>query len=408
MLAAIELFLASTSQPVLIEAGDVELSLVSGCFSLENSAGSLRLHAWSNDRSYTRRIVGVNNSKPGRLELKVARLGRPDGVATIFDAAHLGNAEIRRKGRRETNRERFRMMLSRQYTGWKIAELTTAPDLEHSLSPSYPRALLRQGTSAIAAIYSPEEALDHDGALTFGLIWLDYLRKRKQRLTVSTLAIFLPEMRATNTALRIRCLNQEAAELVLFVTGEAGEQRVDPHDWGNLTTTLDVPPPSRIIEHRTPEAELERIIRSNIRALDAALEPNLVYRQTPAIAGMDRGILDLLAIDVHGRLAVIELKATQDIHLPLQALDYWMRVRWHLKEGDFDRFGYFPQSKILRVPPILYLAAPALEFHPSTDTILRFFDPAISVVRLGIGANWKCDLKVISRQERHEHSSATA
>jgi hypothetical protein len=29
-----------------------------------------------------------------------------------------------------------------------------------------------------------------------------------------------------------------------------------------------------------------------------------------------------------GRLAVLELKAGEDIHLILQAVDYWLRVRW--------------------------------------------------------------------------------
>ena len=38
-------------------------------------------------------------------------------------------------------------------------------------------------------------------------------------------------------------------------------------------------------------------------------------------------MLDLLTLDRNGRLTVIELKADEDLHLPLQALDYWIRVR---------------------------------------------------------------------------------
>ena len=42
-----------------------------------------------------------------------------------------------------------------------------------------------------------------------------------------------------------------------------------------------------------------------------------------------------------GRLAVVELKADEDIHLPLQGLDYWSRVEWHHARGEFLKFGYF-------------------------------------------------------------------
>ena len=38
-------------------------------------------------------------------------------------------------------------------------------------------------------------------------------------------------------------------------------------------------------------------------------------------------MLDLLTVDRCGRLLVIELKADEDLHLPLQGLDYWLRVR---------------------------------------------------------------------------------
>ena len=48
----------------------------------------------------------------------------------------------------------------------------------------------------------------------------------------------------------------------------------------------------------------------------------------------DRGMLDLLSVTSTtspqaGRLAVLELKADDDLHLALQGLDYWIRVPWH-------------------------------------------------------------------------------
>jgi hypothetical protein len=36
---------------------------------------------------------------------------------------------------------------------------------------------------------------------------------------------------------------------------------------------------------------------------------------------------------------VIELKASEDIQLPILAVDYWLRVRGHQREGDFEQFG---------------------------------------------------------------------
>ena len=53
-------------------------------------------------------------------------------------------------------------------------------------------------------------------------------------------------------------------------------------------------------------------------------------------------MIDVLALTHENRLAVIELKADEDIHLPLQGVDYWSRVAWHQERGEFRKFGYFP------------------------------------------------------------------
>ena len=71
--------------------------------------------------------------------------------------------------------ERF---LTRQFPAWKLAEISAEQDLEHSLSPVFPRAFLRRGQSGVAAIASTPECLDTSSILSFGLIWLDYLRRR--------------------------------------------------------------------------------------------------------------------------------------------------------------------------------------------------------------------------------------
>ncbi|PYT35284.1 MAG: hypothetical protein DMG58_02495 [Acidobacteria bacterium] len=84
----------------------------------------------------------------------------------------------------------------------------------------------------------------------------------------------------------------------------------------------------------------------------------------PAFAA-DRGIIDLLAVDRTGRLAVIELKASADIHLPLQALDYWMRVNLHLTRETFGDCGYFPGVALRKAPRALCWWRPRLNFTPA-------------------------------------------
>jgi hypothetical protein len=148
---------------------------------------------------------------------------------------------------------------------------------------------------------------------------------------------------------------------------------------------------------RNREAWLESRVRSAIEEIDARLLAAPIYDQVPAFAAADRGVLDLLALERDGRLAVIELKATEDIHLPLQALDYWMRVKWHLDRHEFTANGYFPGVELLTEPPRLLLVSPALDFHPSNEDVLRYFAPNIEVERIGVGLEWRKELKVVFR-----------
>jgi hypothetical protein len=146
-----------------------------------------------------------------------------------------------------------------------------------------------------------------------------------------------------------------------------------------------------------PERWLESLARAQIEVLDATLRANPVYGQVPAFAGGDRGIMDLLAVDHHGRLTVVELKASADLHLPLQALDYWIRVKWHLDRGEFAVQGYFAGMALRPEPPRLLLVSPSLEFHPTTETVLGFYAPEIDVERIGLAVEWRKGLQVMFR-----------
>ncbi|HSW49174.1 MAG TPA: hypothetical protein VLH09_03320, partial [Bryobacteraceae bacterium] len=146
------------------------------------------------------------------------------------------------------------------------------------------------------------------------------------------------------------------------------------------------------------ECWLESQLRRHLEDLEPSLLPSPVYGQVPAFAAGERGVLDLLAVERTGRLTVLEVKASQDLHLPLQALDYWLRVKWHLEREEFRSRGYFPGIELKQEAPRLLLIAPSLEFHPTTETILRYFSPAVPAERVGLGVEWRRGLKVAFRQ----------
>ena len=478
--AAIRRFLAAARRPALIEPGEDRFLLTADTYALEWQGNRLLIQAWDERRSLARRIVGVHQERAGKLELTIERFGGAEGRISLLDIDRAGAVRARR-GPRLVFREEFRRALRRQFPDWRLVELSAESNLEESLSPAYPRALLRNGGSGWAAIASPPGATS--GVLTFGLIWLDYLRKRERRITVEGLALFLPQAEARAACLKLAFLNPRAARFQAFVyTADGYEDRLDPADYGNLATKLDhcagltpqrpeqvaawierlaaLPCVERIPRHdgalslrvrglefarametdllfglerkcrareaniaeieelareiarlRAPRAAerenpiwrlqaetwLESQVRANLEQIDACLHAQPVYGQVPAVAGGDRGVLDLLAAERGGRLAVIELKASEDIHLPLQALDYWMRVRWHAERGEFSRQGYFPGIPLSREWPRLLLVAPSLQFHPKTETVLKYFAPEIDVERIGLAVEWRERVSVMFR-----------
>ncbi len=160
-----------------------------------------------------------------------------------------------------------------------------------------------------------------------------------------------------------------------------------------------------------PEAWLESSLRQNIGPLTdgqgslSQFDTEHVYAQVPAFQASDRGMLDLLTVTCDGRLAVIELKAGEDMHFALQGLDYWLRVRWHHTQtvdsstglGAFQRHGYFPGVRLSPEPPRLYLVAPSLRIHPATQTVLRYLKPEVEWTLLGLGEKWRQEMKVVTR-----------
>lgn len=162
-----------------------------------------------------------------------------------------------------------------------------------------------------------------------------------------------------------------------------------------------------------PERWLESRFRSSLCEALPGLRSDLMYSQVPALSAGERGMLDLLTLDQEGRLVVLELKADEDLHLPLQALDYWIRVRALNADRQpvsgggrqlsaFERQGYFGGAEVSLREPRLLLAAPALRIHPANEPVLRYFLPQIDWELIALSEHWRQDLSIVFRK----HSSA--
>jgi hypothetical protein len=155
-----------------------------------------------------------------------------------------------------------------------------------------------------------------------------------------------------------------------------------------------------------PERWLESVLRRDVGSVDMRLDSAHVYTQVPAFAAADRGMLDLLGVTDDGRLAVIELKADEDLHLALQGLDYWVRVRWHHLQnpdnvtglGEFQRHGYFGGLRLSTEAPRLYLAAPALRVHPATEIVLKYLSPRVEWMLVALDERWRAKVKAVWRR----------
>jgi hypothetical protein len=456
---AIDSFVRSARQPALLEPGEPLLTLTPSTFQFEEHSSHVLLQAWDETRNIVRRVTAVREQSRGKLSLTVRKFANREGELLLVDLAAPSKREWNRRSEKLLFRERVRRFIQREFVDWQIASLSAEADLEHSLSPTFPRAFLRQGRRALAAIAAPPDSGEAAGILTFGLIWLAYLRRREPRLTVEGLIILLPKGQEHPTTLRIPHLANARIEVFTYCENDRAVH-LDPGDFGNLDTTLDAcrrlpgafaepdplladiegfeqvirpdgtaslrihglefatlpgrEPVSELATHarelsrlrrtagsllyqKDAERWLESEVRARVSTIDAALCPVPIYGQVPAFTAGDRGVIDLLTVEHSGRLAVLELKAAADIHLPLQALDYWMRVAHFAQSKAFNGRGYFPGVSLTCEPPRLLLIAPSLEFHPSIETILGFFAPRIEVQRIGLAANWRNEIRVMFR-----------
>jgi hypothetical protein len=478
--SVVERFIASAASPAVLDPGEEPFPISGQNWEISEWNGRSVLRVWDDNRNLVRKLIAIKEARPERITLVTERFPKKQGELQIADLASAAGIELRRKSSRVAFRDRFRLILAREFPDWRIEEVTSDPDLEQSLSPSYVRAWLRRGSgdnaSGIVILAAPPDALDPSAVVPFGLIWLDYLRRREKNQAIRNLILYVSRRQERSTTFRAALLSPAAIDCQLFVYDEKDcMAAIDFSDAGNVDSTL---PPCRQPQQPNLEAPdlatlpgnvdrveqsdgavslrihglefgrssngrlsigigrkrpgsprtlaamageiarlrnttgedrqhplylqkaegwLESQVRKAAQTIDASLRPTPIYGQVPIFSGPERGIVDLLAVDDTGRLAVIELKTTADLQLPFQALDYWLRVRKHLTAGDFERLGYFPGITIRRDPPRILLVAPSLAFHSTTEVVLEFLSPEIEFTRIGLAANWREELRVMFR-----------
>jgi hypothetical protein len=444
------------------------------------------LRLWSEQHNLTRQVLAIADHSDERLALAVERFGRLKPGRLEFVRMDFTRSP------KDLSREEFcaqlGRILSEQFPDESVESLTIGSDLEHSLSRSYARGLLKAGSSHWAVLAAPHgEAEPAENSLTFGLLWLDRAKATVRRGFIAGLRLIVPKGACPVIAHQAHVLHpQITIEIYELDPRQETLSRIDLRSVGNLDTWLaprrevqslldqakaKIEPivelfPQAITVHPTVHSDevwlrfrglafarwddgqiyfggtdprrkltsaaepalrqllrdlevhrhplagdtrhslyrqqserwLESIVRSDVTRIDAALDTRFVYPQVFANTFSERGILDLLTVTRAGRLAILELKATEHIHLPLQAANYWLRIRRHLLQGDFPRYGYFTGIELQSAAPVVYLVAPSLRFHPTTDALLRHLSPEMEVFRVGVAESWRRELRVVMRQ----------
>ena len=503
---AVEEFLADHPHAAILEDGRLLFDLRLAQCSVSADHGRCLLHLWSEDSNLVRTITAVQPRR-GTLRVETRRFGqtKPQTLTLVPDP------EFRTATARDTSRRRYlralEQALVQHFPGWTPEAFRSAMDLEHSFGPAYARGILTKGQSAWAVLgVGPEESrATIDGALTLGILWLDYCREHSGgRRVFHGLRIIVPTGQTATTAARMGWLNPALAQWELYeLSPSTQELATCSAGGGNFSIQLHhafdpqaalersataiehlkslLPPglleateirarsstevgfslhgleysrirhglvpgafthrdeiffgagPSetlldettedlfrdltdRLFQGRSvgatgsdplyrlqPERWLESMLRRDLSVLDPRLGAGPAYSQLFSFASASRTLLDLLTVTRQGRLAVLELKADDDLHLPLQALDYWARVRSLHREGRLAGNGYFPGSRESRLElseddPLLVCVAPALHIHPANETVFRALAPTVPWELIALDEHWREECRVVLRK----------
>jgi len=155
-----------------------------------------------------------------------------------------------------------------------------------------------------------------------------------------------------------------------------------------------------------PERWLQSLVAKHLRIINPKFDLDRVYERVPECRVSGRQVGDLLTRSDAGRLAVLAISGDEDMHFALQALDYWSHVTRHHDRSEFSEFGYFRPEEVDQGRPELHLIAPAFRIHPASETLLRYFSPAISWTLVAVNENWRKGLRVVFRKRREDIAAA--
>ena len=222
-----------------------------------------------------------------------------------------------------------------------------------------------------------------------------------------------PTFRTGANSVSFRIHGLEFAQLRLCAEPEGkifyGVGKLEPLDeWDQLSRLV-----AKILDERQAQTRnhtheyyqlqaerwLESLVLQDIQRIDSRLNPGYLYPQVPAFLAGDRGMIDILAVTLQGRLVVLELKVSEDIELPLQGLDYWLRVRWHQARGEFVQKGYFRGLGLSPESPLLYFVCPQFCYHSTFPQVMAHISSSVPMVQVGINENWREGIQVVMRRE---------
>ena len=296
-----------------------------------------------------------------------------------------------------------------------ILKSSTASNLTYPISGKYVRVIFNSGASQWHAIAAgPHESQANiDGLLSHGLLWREYVRERKPAKPVK-LILIAPSGKALVLGSRLAWISGAGRQILLMEmdVAQSSLRYVELSDCGNLDTALTRVHHTRSLPEGferqgfrgSAERLLQEVLLEDISAIDPALNNRFVYPQVPAFLAGDRGMIDILSVTKQGRLAILELKVSEDIELPMQGLDYWLRVRWHQERGEFQKNGYFPGLVLSPHSPLLYFVGPQFRYHDSFPKITKHILPAVPVCQVGINENWKEGVKVLRKKYLNQNS----
>ena len=294
----IELFINSLRHPVLVEDEAELFDLSASEWRLTVEFGKLIFSAWNASRSLSRRVEDIAFRDSERLGLFARKAAGREAVTLEIREAHCARQPRDKAAGRESFQKRLLGMLSRQYPGWSFERVSHRSDREHSFSAWYTRGVARQGRTAWAfmGLGESESPAAADAALAFGLIWLDWLRSRSERVTYPGLKLIFPPHTAEMSAHRAAYLNHRAVQVEILEWSETEEQPsvIDWRDYGNVET--------RLAPRRLATDLIERH-RGLLARLLGELLTQVDVLADPAAAGLSIRVLGLELARVEGLLA---------------------------------------------------------------------------------------------------------